>query len=344
MCIVFKQVFSNIENKKLSALLHSATKIEDENVDREDKNIDLTIPFDNGTILFLENKTKSIANINQLNQYSEKLHDKNTLFLLISLTNTRISAEHWTSITYRTFIRIVESRFKENSIIEPELLVQTYNSFLISDYIQYVYNLIEIVDTIFIEKGFLGKSLGDFKNEIRVFKKVRFDDVLFKLLFELIRYHVVRELKNTNKYLILEEQSSNHEIIDAKLPVKVTVGMSRSTPLIDIRLLKDSFPSVRVQLQNNTLKLMVNLESDRNWKSEVEQIDSDGCLFEFHKYLDFLKKRNEKEKKYGEYYSYNNKMSFDIYKCRDIKSDTKMSTVIDILLEYSQKLIDSYSI
>ena len=85
LCDNYKEIMSEIFKKYISS--------SDENilikgiVQREMKNIDLTLTFSNNEKLYIENKVKSLPSLSQLQKYKNKIRksDLNPHFLLLSL-------------------------------------------------------------------------------------------------------------------------------------------------------------------------------------------------------------------------------------------------------------------
>lgn len=331
MCSIFKNIFLELNNMKAISLLESAHSIK--KVKREKEKIDLSITFDNDIVLNVENKTKSIAYISQLEKYSAK-ESPNNIFLLISLSESDIKTKNWESTTYKYFINSFESIWTQDSTKLPQ---NPYYEFLLRDYICYVKLLDEIIDELFYNKLFLDKKYGEFEAELKKFKEIRFDDLLFKLMFEHLMKHLKLKLERENNFTIVDEFSSNETIESTNTKIQLSVGMTRSTPYLDVEILKDVDLKYRVQLQGNTLKLMITLKDDNNWESEIKNKGGDYLIFD--KYVDLLNKRKkEHKKKYKDYYSYKNKFNFDLYKCIEIGKEVSFSEIINILIVYITKM------
>ena len=152
-------------------------------VARENKNFDLCIKKDNEYILVIENKVKSIPVKSQLDEYVDKIVNKDvTKFLLLTLVeefphkddihedneDNEEKGGCWKIKTYNNLADIMDKN--------KGLVKDSYLSYLLEDYIDFIKNLCELQKNM----------IDNFENQpifkdVDVFRKYRLHDLYIKL-------------------------------------------------------------------------------------------------------------------------------------------------------------------
>ena len=107
----------------------------------ESKNIDLTILFENGEKLLIENKVKSIPNKNQLEIYIKE--NPNMNYLLLTLTQTNFDLGDWRILTYKELSSHLREIFDK--------INDDYVKYLLNDYTNFVDDLVKLTEHILID-------------------------------------------------------------------------------------------------------------------------------------------------------------------------------------------------
>jgi hypothetical protein len=197
ICEMYPQILGNIFGDFLKNNEAILTKVY-----REHKNIDLTLEYSNGETLIIENKVKSLPDLEQLRKYSDKYPDAN--FLLLSLVKPNFSCflksenkilinhEHhqfiWHYLNYDDLAQKLEELQLE--ISENNL----YHGQLLAEYIQFIKHLHKLSSLFYINDN--DNSIFYNKN-IYPLMEIRFHDVIIKLrysqLAELIKQRLTIE-------------------------------------------------------------------------------------------------------------------------------------------------------
>jgi hypothetical protein len=176
-------------------------------VARENKNFDLCIKKDNEYILVIENKVKSIPVKSQLDEYVDKIVNKDvTKFLLLTLVEEFPNKDDinednedneekggcWKIKTYNNLADIMDKN--------KGLVKDSYLSYLLEDYIDFIKNLCELQKNM----------IDNFENQpifkdVDVFRKYRLHDLYIKLRsakFLILLKHKLVEEKGIDKNLV----------------------------------------------------------------------------------------------------------------------------------------------
>ena len=200
------------------SILNIELEYDPKNVEREKDNFDLSISDGKEYILVLENKMKSLPNINQLEKYNEKIqkHNKKTgtecKKILLTLLGTDANPEEkgWKTISYQQLAQNMQKGFKHLNTYPP------YFGQFLNDYIEYINKLYE--DLINWQKELKeGKSLFGI---LRYWKDNSIESSwrkLFKakVIFEYLSADLKKELGNKDYF-------------------KISTGVVRAKPFLEI--------------------------------------------------------------------------------------------------------------
>ena len=262
------------ENNKIRSIEREVNKqIKDEtNNDKTIKtSIDLKFKICDCTI-FLENKVKSIAYQEQLDNYLTAYDDgkKCNKFILLSLKKPKFfnkkiyisvtgqNQKNWLLVTYKQIINDFYKRIVTNES-------DCYKKLLIEDYVKYVEILISNAQPIFrssennkfsISKLHCSgsskhKTLQSCENKtLNIFECIRLQDLLQKGLFEDFAYKLYKETQKTFKSIknIVYKNDVKENTIS------VHSDYTTAGELADIRYTNNNGCSIGVQIQGNEYK------------------------------------------------------------------------------------------
>lgn len=180
-------------------------------VEREKENADLVITFSNGKKLVIENKVKSLPNVDQLNRYSEKFKDAS--FVLITLVETdyqhlvdtslsrdalvwyqeKENSPKWNLRTYQTILEFV--RYLKSAPCQP------YHSQILEDYERFVDQLLIVAEN--NNPNWLNETFDVQLDRIKLLATLRIADLFLKRKYDLIKWELVKRLeKEANSYKV----------------------------------------------------------------------------------------------------------------------------------------------
>ncbi len=157
---------------------------------REKNNTDLLILDTDGNHYIIENKFKAVPNEKQLIKYKSKFDkgtDRKNKYLLTSLTDNKIRAKGWKTLSYKEVIERLKKQIKNSK----NRIIIKYKS-LLEEYCEYVESIINTVynkDFIKNETYFCGKAISS---------KINIDDpmkaIYLKLKGEDLRRYIDKKL------------------------------------------------------------------------------------------------------------------------------------------------------
>lgn len=226
-------------------------------VEREKKNIDLTLHLSNGKKIIIENKVKSIPYADQLNRYN-KACSKTDIFILLTLIEPAFdqqTAPNWSFLHYEQFVDNLKKK-----LIESGAVINTYHQKLVEDYISFVSSLVGISNLCRV--GSDTSTTYKVTNEINeALKGLRINDLIQKMRISEIEYL----LRNRPSLLGLKigEGIKPHNNEQTQLgKFGLASGFTRGSGLLDLKYVysKEPFVLIGVQLQGSQLRCFV--ESD----------------------------------------------------------------------------------
>ena len=138
---------------------------------REENNIDFQFSYEDGTIIYVENKVKSMPYLEQLERYGkEKESIKNKKMVLLSLTAPDFSRpDNWEYLTYQSY----------NDFLKRFETKDTYHKALIDDYTKLIDNLLIIEKMCDID---VDRDIFDFHSSeiLKEMKALRLHDLFLK--------------------------------------------------------------------------------------------------------------------------------------------------------------------
>jgi hypothetical protein len=260
-------------------------KSEQKEVLRESRHVDLTIMYENGEQLLIENKVKSLPSKEQLEEISSGVKKKDrarTSFLLLTLVcPTFLSADEktnklirlqvdnnevtWRWITYRDLGDALKT-------FVPDIdKADHYHGELLKDYVGFIGNLDELQSYFSIDWA---DDAGDFFVADPVMKQIRdirLHDLVDKLRYEQLAWQVRDELHRENFCVKYDDISSPEKVkslhaIAPEVQVFCDSAMTRSTGISDFKYIlpvdRDTPVTLGVQLQANTLKLFLEMDDE----------------------------------------------------------------------------------
>ncbi|HAW58518.1 MAG TPA: hypothetical protein DCX03_05830 [Bacteroidales bacterium] len=220
------------------------------NVQRENKNIDLTVSFDEETVLIIENKVKSIPDESQLKDYHDKViaDDKAKIkkfnFILLAMVEPRFNVpDGWVYVSYDVLINGLKNiNFKDE-----------YANMLVRDYCFFTETLMNILkyyseqSTPFISKQQYEQLLD-----------LRIHDIVQKMNYSKLASYVSQHLKDADYLSLLVNESVNS-------------GFSNGTGIIEFKYRIKNNYMLGLQLQGKNLRYVVEVEYDKSRLTEIRQ-------------------------------------------------------------------------
>lgn len=247
----------------------SASIKKDGGVKREQNNRDLTIDFDNGEVLIIENKVKSLPYIEQLENYAENAPN-NSSFLLLTLTpfEAKTSNSTWHVLTYKNLPLLLQK-------IQTEVSTP-YGAALLDDYINFVSVIGQCFD---IE---LPKNSDLFNFHVReedkvldAFLKIGMADLYQKRKYGMLAQKALLALRKElpQENIVLDNKRGNNQIT-------LGYGMTRATGLMEVRIPLHSDWELIVQIQGDSYKQMI-VGPTKYVLSVAEALHDKGLWFDF---------------------------------------------------------------
>ncbi len=157
--------------------------------EREAKNRDICLFFANGQELVIENKVKSLPNLEQLKYYSQN-SSVNQNFLLLTLIEPSFDLpDGWAKLTYAELAALMESNYSN--------LDDSYDSHIIKDYIFVISALSKIFQDITVKPNdkFSFYSITN-DNTYGALCDLRMGDIYQKLKYQILAVEICKKLRN----------------------------------------------------------------------------------------------------------------------------------------------------
>ncbi len=236
-------------------------------VNREEKNIDITIQFDTNTCIYIENKIKSIPYEEQLLAYKKTIKGTDFLILLSIHKFTPPRGVHY--ISYRDLLVLL------NEVLETEEC--QYFRGLYTDYTNFLNCLIFLTDkwSDFEEFDFHRHS-G--KKNYHLYKEIRLHDFFHKF-----KYNLLKDALHKN--LIEKLHSVDHKKLKPFEYFSNTTGAASLLYILERREIQRGKKNIvedtiflEMQIQDNMIRLMLISKGCYN-KKHVLESELIGKLF-----------------------------------------------------------------
>jgi hypothetical protein len=262
---------------------------------RELHRVDLTLTYENGEQLLVENKVKSLPSREQLAAISAGVKKKeipNSSFLLLTLVDpTFFSADEreqrclrvqakgreviWHYITYRKLADALEK-------FVPEIRKRDgYHGDLLEDYLGFVRDLDELQSDFSVEWESDASSFFIPNAEMDQVRITRLHDLVDKIRYDQLAWRA-QELLQREGFCVMYggELTPRHvkKLLESNRGVKVFVGsaMTRGTGICDVKYVlavNHGTPlMLGVQLQANNLKLFLEVDDKRKAKNLADAL------------------------------------------------------------------------
>ena len=248
-------------------------------ISREYLNLDLSVRFDDGQLLVIENKVKSLPDLGQLERYESKIADKHpsesTQFVLLSATPPRFECSKWRLWSYADLAAIV--RLVARDLPESE----SYYRQLLNDYADFAETLDELCSQTqaTATDNFL-ELLS--KPSVQALRSARIHDLVFKLAYQQVTSAVDDRLRKI--------QSTPEQPRDwRKAPVGsiwTDTAFTHGQGVSDVKLVVRGGQNpwvLGIQLQHDSLRLCLESAKPDPKKLEpaAERLKVSGYWFDF---------------------------------------------------------------
>ncbi|MBK2025849.1 PD-(D/E)XK nuclease family protein [Francisella philomiragia] len=225
-------------------------------IQREKQNIDISFKLGN-TVVLIENKVKSIANLVQLEKYNQLVvknyKDSKVKKILLSLKNPTIdlnSTKGWIYLSYDDLLDAFNKLKTKNE----------YHKSLITDYVSFIRSLKEnIIDKINIDvvqiSNLYDKEKKSYKY-LESLKEIKMHDIFLKGLYEDFAKKIYEQLKS-------KEVNNNENIT-------ISHNYTRGGGLIDVKYKVMTDFYIGIQIQGNQYRHFVVLYNDK--KQSIDSI------------------------------------------------------------------------
>jgi hypothetical protein len=330
----------NNDNNVLNYLFNDFVKFNlEENimVEREKDNFDLLI-YDNQNCLIIENKVKSIPNITQLVEYEKKAKSKykkfDRKFILITIYEPNDlnldDVENWIILNYDAVLNGLK-RYSAD-------IFNIYLKEVILDYINFMDSFIKLFKLLEINEEqsiYINQEILEDLNELRIY------DLFYKSRFERLKSDLKKSINNKygNSYKLIESKVWNKLNVNE---ISSTYGFTRGTGLFEFKVpiyksRNNHIYIIGVQLQNHSLKLLVQSTDKDRIKEVSESLNNDNLWFDFS-ILNLKCATSNRQKK--EFCSYNSQEGLMLYKYQ-IVDDVSNVKIIEIFMDYLKYIIDN---
>lgn len=303
-------LFSNLLKNKIKII----------NCNREKNNFDLYIDCEDNKQIIIENKFKSIIGEDQLIRYNEKLKDKNSLNVLLSLNLTNYEKDlskkyNWIAISYSEL----------SSELKKIIFKNKYHQLIVKDYCEFI----DEISKYFLNRDFSGHKIKEMYKEYELLSEIKLHDVYQKILFNYILQKLNSKL---HKNII-----NNSKISSWQDFWRGTGLVSLSYAIVEEKERRSGF-EFELQLQYDALKLMLIHENPReklteNFKKNYFQIIENISKSNYCRKSGelFPNRQNMDYKKYG---------SNLIYKNIILSENLTMLEIVDKMYSIFKEVID----
>ncbi|MBK2257665.1 PD-(D/E)XK nuclease family protein [Francisella philomiragia] len=305
-----------------------------ENIQREKQNIDISFKLGD-TLVLIENKVKSIANLEQLEKYNQLVvknyKDSKVKKILLSLKNPTIdlnSTKGWIYLSYDDLLDAFNKLKAKNE----------YHKSLITDYVSFVRSIkVNIIDEINIDEVQIS-NLYDKKEEsykyLESLKEIKMHDIFLKGLYEDFADKIYNEILSV-KDLGVKVKYATRLSEDAN--IFVSHDFTDGKGLVDIKYKIDKYFFIGIQIQGDEYRHFAVLYNDKIRHVESILGELKDIWFEFK---EIGERATYPVRKGLEYRSYTTKNY--IFKHKSFKiDDMKNTEVIKRVKKDIQKIVDN---
>lgn len=292
-------------------------------VEREKRHIDLTINFNDGYKILIENKVKSLPGQAQLDRYCESTKEEKEILILLSL----YPFDYPNFLSYRSIIEwLNQINIKPSSFEEEETQKRYY---IIKDYIDFTTELVSITES-------LGKddTIFNFHSASEDYKKygeLRLQDIFHKIKYKNFRTKVVESVHKMG--------NSEAEMSVFRGTDYFSRGTAAANFTIHLQNEKDDQIYLEIQLQDNMLRYMLRSNKCENKAEEIMDHQF------FRSYFGHVNNFNDKifNNKIKKRKDYNKYGDYIIYKYLKVNKNAPMEEIIETLAVQINETITNVS-
>lgn len=251
-------------------------------VEREKEHRDISAYFKNDKgvekVFVIENKLKSVAKIDQLKGYEDKLGKKFKVGILTGITDDlNLKGTRWRFISYKEIGNKLKKAIK-NIPEEDKKLIERYANDILK--------LSEIFDSMLKNNTDLPTSENE---NCKALDKIKFADVYIKKQYDAFKNNI----ENDNKYSDLCSRAES-----LGLMLCVNTGFSNKNGTIDIALVSNSEMRIGIQIQGDKYRRFAESPEKNRFQSVYEKYC--GIWFQDYNNEKFIFNRTTSmKKKYG---------------------------------------------
>ncbi len=323
ICEAYPIEFGEILIKKFN-LKNENIEFGIKNVQRERKNIDLTIEFEFDRLI-IENKVKSIPDKEQLKRYRDKSNDNDTFVLLTlippNFTSTQLG---WHVISYKDIISIFNDLSK--NISEENI----YHKNIIKDYTFFIKTLINITESLSFD---IKNEFYDYYGEdYEIFRKIRLHDLYIKYKYNQIVSEIHSFLSSKLENVkISKGVRYSHEIHKGQLVISFNLVNGKGVVNIDFSNENETIYGIMLD-GNRYNHYMYTWGETNKIRYEIgDTLRSNNKWFTF----DFISEHESYPKKGKNF----NKFKDMIYRSAKIQSKTSMIDLLEIIYRDTIKMM-----
>jgi hypothetical protein len=300
-------------------------------VSREDRNLDLTIKYESGYQIVIENKVKSLPYIEQLRGYSAKFNISGPKvdFVLLSMTKPSFidndvdlimagEGAIWRWMSYEELSKGLRNFQPENE----------YHRHLLEDYLLFVENMSTIIRSYQID----WESDQVFFKPTEPIAKLRINDLVQKLNYSGLAEQVKKTLDQEVLSLGDWDKGKAGQIY-------LGSGITRSMGFFDIRYViedmrdGDKSPSiVGIQLQGRSLRLFFEVNTSEGRAGLIaKKLLAQGKWFDLNRAAELKTILKEYPK---DPYKFNNFSKSFYYRSKNLANDISAKTLVTLIAGY----------
>ncbi len=338
LCEIYPEDMGRIFNEYITHKPSDLT-INENNVEREKKNKDLTFQYNDGvdengtdttkaTKVIVELKIKSLPDEKQLEKYYDPECQNH---LLMSMVKPYFLSETWSFVDYSKFINKLSNIKTHNN----------YHSELIKDYVEFTSSLCKIIkrSEVVSDKPFLLST-----KKKKPLEELRIHDVIYKMRSSQLADKLYKALREKN-YSGCNVCRTNWWSHTGEGDICIWHGYSNMSGLIQAGILFNKnqkgnsqapFSVVGIQFQNNQFRLISEISNNEISLQVAEELKDKELWFNFN-ISELTKSRVEHE--YPKKMEAFNKFKNFKYRYRTIDINTKTEQIINGIIEYIDDLV-----
>jgi hypothetical protein len=278
-------------------------------VEREKGHQDLKFSFNDGSVLVVENKVKSIPNKEQLQKYCHKYLGKpHHTFLLLSLLKPEFITSnddiiklgddcHWAFLDYQRLAQELQSILP---LVEQQ---NTYHGKLLSDYIEFI-DLLSKIANASARVTESSENLFSYHQYMHILRDLRIHDLFYKSIFSNMAQLMITKLQNIG-HIVQKDRSPNK---GKKEEIFVDSNFTHGTGMCTVYYViigekEEGGPCIMfIQLQDDMFRLFFHIKGKKRSMKIAEIIADENLWFNFDKLPESsIIKRFRKEKHFNSY-------------------------------------------